>query len=195
VNTTLIFAELLIIGLEVGIWLSFLLLSFLGVNNFDEFLNTITNLEVLVLTITIPVLYVLGIIFDRIVDRLFRSTERRIEAEILKDYPVSVLAMRFSFGNANDSLNQQLDYARTRMRIVRASSINFVLIAVSISTFLLTRIVNVQWQTIVLVLVTGLLLAYVAFVAWQFLVRGHLELAKAMYEYLNPSNKKTFKKS
>lgn len=194
-NTTLIFAELLIIGLEVGIWLVFLLLSLFGIDGFDEFLSGIKDLEWIILTIAIPFLYVLGIIFDRIVDHLFKTTERKMESEILKDYPVTVLEMRFSFGNANDSLNQQLDYARTRMRIARASSVNFLLISVCASLFLISRIVNVQWESVLLVLVTGLLLAYAAFVAWRFLVRGHLELAKAMYEYLNPQNKKALKKS
>ena len=194
-NTTLIFAEILIIGLEVGIWLLLFLLSLFGIENLNKILPAIKEWQGAVATVTIAFLYVLGIVFDRIVDRLFRTTERRIESEILKDFPVTVLAMRFSFGNTNDSLNQQLDYARTRMRIARASSVNFMLIAISISVFLLARVPGIESKYIAFTLGLGFLFGYVAFLAWKFLVRGHLQLAKDLYEYNNPQNKKALKKS
>jgi hypothetical protein len=200
-NTTLIFAELLIIGLEGGIWLSFLLLSYFGVGSFDKFLIIVKDWQLFILAIILPLLYVIGVIIDRTADGLFKVRERKIEREIIGDLDVSPSVMRFSLGVQNEILNQQLEYSRTRMRIVRASSINFLLIAVSISIFLLTRIRNLQpnvlWGYIGFTLILGLVFAYSAFLSWQSLIRGHLKLAKAMYDYQNPrsSRKKILKKN
>ena len=201
-NTTLVFAELLIIGIEGGIWLFFLFLSFFGVDRFDEFLSVIKDWQLVVLAVLLPLLYVVGIILDRIGDRLFKPRERQIEREIVGDLPVGPLVMRFSLGDQNENLNQQLDYARSRMRIIRASSINFIMISISISIFLLTRVTNIssalRWEYVAFTLFLGLLLAYASFLSWRFLIKGHLKLAKAMYEYQvsqDKSKKRASKKS
>jgi len=200
-NTTLVFAELLIIGLEGGIWLSLLLFSLFGLKDFDGFLSIIRDWQLVILAIVLPLLYVIGIILDRITDRLFQRQETKIEQETLGDFPVTVPVMRFSLGTENDFLNQQLEYTRTRMRVVRASSVNFVLIAISISIFLLTRLTNLssnlRWTYTALILCIGLLFSYAAFSTWKSLTKGHLKLSKAMYEYQNQKDrkKKTLKKS
>jgi hypothetical protein len=200
-TTTLLFAELLIIGLEGGIWLSFFLLSIFGVSNLEKFLLIFKDWQLIAITIFLPLLYVIGIIIDRTADQLFRTRERKIEQEIIGDLDVSPSVMRFSLGTQNDILNQQLEYSRTRLRIVRASSINFLLIALSISTFLLTRVMtipsSVLWGYVGLTLILGGIFSYAAFLSWRSLTRGHLKLAKAMYDYQNPrsSRRKILKKS
>ncbi len=196
-NTTLIFAELLIIGLEGGIWFFFLIFSLFGINDLDKFLNAIREWQLIVVTIAIPLLYVLGIILDRMADILFKARERTLDREIAGDLSVSVPVMRFTLGTKNDFLNQQLEYTRTRMRIVRASVVNFALIAISISIFLLTHLTSVaaktRWQYVTITVILGLVMSYAAFVTWKSLVRGHLRLSKIMYEHQNPkkSRKRT----
>lgn len=199
-NTSLVFAELIIIGLEGGIWLLFLLLTIFGIGNLDRSLLILKEWQLIALAVVLPLLYVIGIIIDRTADRIFKTREKKIEREIIGDLDVTPSVMRFSLGTQNEILNQQLEYSRTRMRIVRASSINFILIAVSISTFLSTRFVHIQvnclWRYVALTLFSGLLFAYAAFLSWSSLTRGHLKLAKAMYEFQHqPSTKKKRRKN
>ena len=199
-NTTLIFAELLIIGLEGGIWLTFLLLSFFGIDGLDEFLLITKDWQLILLTLAIPLIYALGIILDRAGDRLFKTVERKIEREIIGDFPVKSSVMRFALNEQNHSLNEQLEYTRSRIRVIRASALNFVLITVSISTFLLIRIKNIsptlRWEYVAFTIIAGLFFAYASFLSWKFLIKGYLKLVKAMYEYQNPQvKKKTILKS
>src|SRR5687767_9636167 len=147
-NTTLVFAELLIIGLEGGIWVSFLFLSIFGVSAFEKPLAYLKDWQVLVLPIVFALIYVMGVIIDRGADSLFRKKEKQINNEIVGDLPVTISVMRFSLGTQNDFLNQQLDYTRTRIRIVRASIVNFLLISFSLSIFLLTRLSNIPPNTL-----------------------------------------------
>jgi hypothetical protein len=196
-NTTLIFAELFIIGLEGGIWLSFLVLSVLGLKDFDSFLLDVKDWQVAIATIAIPLLYVFGIILDRLIDRLFKPLEQKIDRQVLGDLPVTVPVMRYSLGVQNDFLNQQLEYTRTRMRIARASTVNFMLISLTFTILLFTRVTDIplesRWNYAAFIIILGILLSYAAFITWRLLVKGHLELNKTMYEYQNKQNNKKSK--
>ena len=193
-NTTMLFVELLIIGLEGGIWLLFLVLSILGTNGVPKAYATIKEAQALTIAITLPILYVIGILLDRCADRLFKAKEKEIERDIVGKSSVTVPVMRFSLGTENDFLNQQLEYTRTRMRIVRASSLNFVLIALNSSIFILTRItsvsISIRWGYVALIVFVGLMFAFASFSTWKSLASGHVKLTKAMYEYSNPPRKK-----
>ena len=191
-NTTLVFAELLIIGLEGGVWVSFLLLSLFGAGTFEKPLTFLQDWQLLVLPTIFALIYVLGVIIDRVADSLFRGKEEKIDNEIVGDLPVTISVMRFSLGTQNDFLNQQLDYTRTRIRIVRASIVNFPLIALSLSLFLLTGLPNIpanlQWNYAIIILGVGILAAYAAYRTWRSLIIAHLKLAKGMYEYQTQKN-------
>ena len=197
----MIFAELLIIGLEGGICFSFFLLSIFGVDIFEQTLSFLEKWQLLVLAIVLALIYVFGVILDRIADWLFRSKEKQVDEEIVGDMPVTIPVMRFSLGIQNDFLNQQLEYTRTRMRIVRASTINFPLIAVGLSTFLLTRLTNIsyelRWNYVGIVLAMGFVFSYASYRTWKSLIKAHLKLAKVMYEHQTQhgKKKKTTKKS
>ena len=193
-NTTLIFAELLIIGLEGGIWLSFIFLSIFGLNAFSWMLNLMKEWQVPAFALVVGLLYVVGVIIDRTADSFFRKAETKVGDEIVSDLPVSIPVMRFSLGTQNDFLNQQLEYTRTRMRIVRASMLNFPMIAISLLIFLFTHRMdidsNLQLKYIVVIVTAGIIFTYGSYRTWRSLIRAHLKLAREMYIYQTEQIKK-----
>jgi hypothetical protein len=123
--------------------------------------------------------------------------EQKIDRQVLGDLPVTVPVMRYSLGVQNDFLNQQLEYTRTRMRIARASTVNFMLISLTFTILLFTRVTDIplesRWNYAAFIIILGILLSYAAFITWRLLVKGHLELNKTMYEYQNKQNNKKSK--
>ena len=186
-NTSLVFAELIIIGFEGGIWLAISCATLFGPENLSRFLSYFEKWELLVVVLLLALTYVVGIVIDRFADSRFRRQEHKLDEEIVGGMPVSIPVMRFSLGTQNDFLNQQLEYTRMRMRIVRASTVNSILIALSLSAFLFFRLPNanltLRLEYIAGVLMAGAFFSYACFRAWKSLIRGHLRLAKTMYDH------------
>ena len=186
-NTSLVFAELIIIGFEGGIGLAILSATLFGPKKLSRFLSYFEQWELLVVVVLLALTYVLGIIIDRFADSRFRKQEHKLDEEIVGGMPVSIPVMRFSLGTQNDFLNQQLEYTRMRMRIVRASTINSLLIAASTAAYLFFWLPDtsptLRLKYIAGVLAAGVFFSYACFRAWKSLIRGHLRLAKTMYDH------------
>lgn len=120
-NTTLLFAEILIVGLQSGVWLIFLLFSVLGIDWFQNISALLKDWQTVLLAILIPLLYVMGIIIDRFSDRIFENWNERTKKSVMGNEQLSLTIMRFALGKDNEFLNQQIEYTRTKMRIARAS--------------------------------------------------------------------------
>ena len=127
-GTTLLFAELLIIGVQVSVWLSLLIVDVWGYKWISA-LQTIalSDWQTASVVLALSFVYVLGIIFDRVADLLFLGWDKRIRDKIIPNAPLPIAVMRFERDKGNEYLNRQFEYTRSRMRITRASSINFAL--------------------------------------------------------------------
>lgn len=184
-NTSLVFAELIIIGLEGGIWLLLLFTGAYGAKALSDILSLFRDWQILVTAVLLVLIYVFGVIIDRMADWAFRSREHKLDDEIVGNMPVTISVMRYSLGTQNDFLNQQLEYTRTRIRIVRASTINFLLIAVGLSFFFLNQLPAsaMRLQYVAITLLAGGALSYGSYRTWRSLKRAHLTLAKEMYDH------------
>jgi hypothetical protein len=131
VATTAVFAEILIIGLEVEAWLGLVLLSVFGTEwiKLDEVKDFATLLTLVVLALA----YVLGIIVDRLSDTLadrFEHTEvgEWVKSKMTKngelELPEGVATMRMTVMQKSDGMTRFLDYQRSRWRIARATVLN-----------------------------------------------------------------------
>lgn len=193
-NTSLVFAELIIIGFEGGIWLAISCATLFGPENLSRFLSYFEKWELLVVVLLLALTYVVGIVIDRFADSRFRRQEHKLDEEIVGGMPVSIPVMRFSLGTQNDFLNQQLEYTRTRMRIVRASTVNFLLIAASFVFFLLRQMTDLSaaqhWQYMIVAALAGAAFSYSSYRTWKSLIRAHLRLAKEMYDHQTKQEKK-----
>jgi hypothetical protein len=125
-NTTLIFAELLIIGLQASIWLFLVVLAIFG-TNWIQGLATfgIADWQTVIVVVAISIVYVLGVIVDRLADLVFTRWDIKIREQTYPNAPLTLGVMRFQLGKDNEYLNRQFEYTRSRMRIARASSLIF----------------------------------------------------------------------
>lgn len=164
------------------------MLPFTGIDGMEGTIAFIKDWQTVILAVTFTMIYAVGVILDRIADHLFNGHEKKIEGKILRNKGMNIAVMRYSLGTQNDFLNQQLEYTRSRMRIARASIINFPLIGVSAGAFFYFGYASWGAKTMILMIIAGLLLGLVSFYAWKSLKESHLELAQTMYEHLTKKN-------
>jgi hypothetical protein len=141
-NATALFVELLVVGIGTATWLAFFLASIL---NYDLKTTILTDNKALIGTL-IAVVYVLGIVMDRLIRGLFVSTlEARARRRVFSDKKVKqikIIAPHIDEGNLSmeleklirsqsQSLAGKIDYNRSRLRICRAWVLHFFLIGTS----------------------------------------------------------------
>lgn len=166
-TTTNVFAELLIIGIETLAWIALLICSLFGYAwiDFSIFNN---------LAIAIPLAaaaYVLGIMMDRISDTLLAGADHAIRRSVLGERAAESFAqLRIYILAKSPFLSNDLDYLRSRLRIMRSSIINFGFLAITGATFIISRVVlNLQdkfWAAAVAFLF-GMFLASLSYYAWR----------------------------
>jgi hypothetical protein len=139
--TTNLFVELLVIGVGAACWVGLLILAAFGL----EFTQSELFSAYPALVSLLAVVYLLGIISDRVADfvfdKCFSSPLRVRFFECKRDYQD---ARRLVF-DSSDRLADMHEYGRTRIRICRGWSLNAVLIAVCLNVFLQTRCAETQW--------------------------------------------------
>lgn len=140
--TTAVFAEILIIGLQVEAWLALVLFTLFGTDWVD--LDGVSDYASLVTVVVLALAYVLGIIGDRLADTVldrFERTKRgrRIKRRLSKDRspkPAKVSVMRMRVMHAGEGMARFLDYQRSRWRIARATVLNLTFAGVAAALYL-----------------------------------------------------------
>jgi hypothetical protein len=165
-NTTSLFIDLLISGMQVALWLCLLIASVIGVD--PKFVKEIKGWEVVLAVVLLPVVYPVGIFIDNLADDLLRPLGRRIRSRFKLDDSPSV--MKLLTRTKDDSLSRYFEYVRTRIRISRSSALNFALITLFGEVFVLSRwepaFGSSRWLLAVLVGSLGGILTTLAFYSW-----------------------------
>ena len=135
-NTTNLFVELVVIGVGALAWVVLLVLSVFG-------WDWVPTERVFSTTALIPLLslvYVLGIVSDRIADSLF---EHYCKKDLLKERFTEIddyhMARR-EILLRSDRFSDLLEYGRSRLRICRGWSLNSMLISVALNLFIWIRL-------------------------------------------------------
>lgn len=165
-NTTSLFIDLLISGIQVALWLCLLIASVLG---FDpKILKEIKGWEVVLAVALLTIVYPVGIFIDNLADELLRPIGRKIRKQFHLDDSPSV--MKLLTRTKDDSLSRYFEYVRTRIRISRSSAFNFALITIFGELFILTRWSPAfgvpRWLLAVLIGILGIALTALAFYSW-----------------------------
>ncbi len=141
-NVTALFVELLMVGIGTATWLALFLAAILNYK-FDTMI--LTDNKALIGTL-VAVVYVLGIVMDRLIRGLFVSTlEARARKKVFSDEKikhVKTIAPHIDERNLSmelekfirsrsQSLAGKIDYNRSRLRICRAWVLHFFLIGIS----------------------------------------------------------------
>lgn len=190
-NTTLLFAELLIIGLQAAVWIFLLLLNILGTGWVQTIQSSIlVNWQTFLLIILLSVFYVIGVIVDRLADAVFSRWEWKLRRTGFPDPPMPVVVLRFELARGNEHLNHQFEYNRSRMRISRASALNFGLTTLMGVIFILARVQTASLNARLICLLTtvlmGTALTLGAAFTWRKLMRGYFGMLKEYSRVIQP---------
>jgi hypothetical protein len=127
VKTTELFAELLIIGLGALTWIALLLALLVGPEFVYSAFNSETVSPAIFILFTLSLAYVIGII----IDRAYLPVWKKLEGKLMKSNGVE-LGAYYDFQinlaiKGSDELISFMDYYSSRLRILRASCVNFIL--------------------------------------------------------------------
>ncbi len=136
--TTNLFVELVIIGTGAAFWLVFAILTVFGYSwiSFDRFVKLFSPP---MLIPALSVVYILGIVVDRLADVLFRRWDESLMPGMFKtreEYQEAKARLYIK----SDSLTKLFEYGRSRIRVCRGWAINAVLIACFLNLFLWLRL-------------------------------------------------------
>jgi hypothetical protein len=130
--TTAIFAELLVVGLQVLVWLT---IAVFGVTRAPLSIPSAAHdWSTLITLLVIAAAYVLGVLMDRISDSVFKH----IDADPVRRGDPKVSIARLTVASRSEPVWRFLEYVRSRLRIARATTLNLAIGTVA-TAFLLVR--------------------------------------------------------
>ncbi len=134
-KTTSLFVELIVIGIGAAFGAVLLLTAICdpGLTIVGK-INESNNL--LLTAVGIAVIYPIGIIIDRLADRLMKRPSRHIREKIFAGERAEVLEGLVDIYTNNSPLVDMIEYGRSRMRICRGWLVNIPLILIGGITFL-----------------------------------------------------------
>ncbi len=182
-STTNLFVELLIVGIGAFAWV---LLIILGVSSIP--LPSIINLiEIELFIPLLSVIYVLGIVVDRLADTIFdKYWGIQIRESIFPDKTHYYRARSLIF-SSSESISDLLEYNRSRLRICRGWSLNSVMIILALNLYALLVPATNNLLTI-LGTVLFSLFAIGSWYAWRNILKKEYSKTKHQSELIEASN-------
>lgn len=181
-NTTNLFVELIVIGVGAFIWLILMVFSIFGF----AWLPTAALLSPVMTIPILAVIYVLGIISDRIADAVFESIwSDDLLGSYYKDHKEYYHHRRIIL-TRSERLSDLLEYGRSRLRICRGWAFNSVMIAISLNMFLWIQLGDASFARAILIFGTIFLLlfSFAAWFAWRKLVLNEYRKIKEQAEFI-----------
>lgn len=177
-NTTLLFVEIFIAGLQGLVWMVLLILNLAGYNwVLHTNVQGLESWSVLISALIFSFSYSLGIVLDRVANELFTPWDTKIRAKYIPNEKQSFAIMRYQL--ENEYLNKQLEYTRTRLRIARSSALNHLLITLFsvglISSFDFLSIAD-KWKYGGAAAVIGMVFVILFVASWYSLTNTNFNL-------------------
>jgi hypothetical protein len=181
-NTTSLFVELVVIGIGAGFWVALIIAAIFGCAWIPD-----GNMFSLIAAIPfLAVIYVLGIVSDRLIDKLFdffRGTT--IRSKYFKSSAEYYEARRKVIASS-DRIADVIEYSRSRLRICRGWAVHSILIALAIPVFAFSQFpgdlaIKISTSGIVVFCVLGISSYY----AWKFLNNMQYLKIKEQAEFLD----------
>lgn len=186
-NTTNLFVELVVIGVGAAVWVVLLLLSLFGYGwiSFD------TLLSFPALIPGLAIVYVLGIVIDRIADKIFERWATPLGSQWFKSAEEYRRA-RMLIYTRSDALRDLFEYSRSRLRICRGWALNSLFILLTLNLFVWSQMPpeSLRWKISFFGTLFSLLFGIGAWRAWYQLVRNEYKRLHEQYTYLNAQKKK-----
>jgi len=181
-NTTNLFVELIVIGVGAFMWLVLFVLSVFGFAwvPLERLLSPAATIPIL------AVIYVLGIISDRIADTVFEWLwSDDLRGYHFKDRREYYNARRLVLTHS-ERLSDLLEYGRSRLRICRGWAFNLMVVTIGLNTFLWTHLSDkpCAWSISVFGSISFLLFALTAWFAWRKLILSEYRKINEQAEFI-----------
>jgi hypothetical protein len=182
-NVTSLFAELIIIGCEALIWLVLLFCLFFG---YDWLFNLLPKLEKLEILVAVPVLgiaYILGIIVDELCDSFIEPWTAKLRNSLREEGQLDMWDMQALIFNKSQEGSMQLNYMKSRLRILRSSIYNFGITTCFCSILLITN-QNIQNKGyyFIIALLFGVALTCSTIYVYKRLTLAYWKRIKSLYK-------------
>jgi len=175
-KTTNFFIELLVIGIGAIICLFFTFYIILGPGLVDWLKSLDSPLFILPLT---AIVYVLGIVFDRLFDTLTGKMDKKLRSNFINDEEYNIV--KSSYYDDSAAVRQVFDYTKSRIRITRSWMFYFLfLFILSITYAFIAKIDFLFVNAIFLIL-----LAWLTYFSWKKLTISFNGLLKTMYTLMS----------
>ena len=184
-GTTGLVVEMVIIGFQVLIWITLIVFTLFDYSWIEP--TKLKDWGNLLSLCAIGISYTLGIVFDNFVNTLFAHWEFRSSRWIDKKLDVSPSQMRAYIIATNSDASADITRMANRTRLVRATSLNLILISVSSLVFLVARF-GWLWQQAFVIVILSVLLTILAIYAWIRSIRGYFFYLVEFYNTLRKSN-------
>lgn len=167
-NTTALLVDILIIGIQVLIWLSGLVYSFvLNPKDSVVVLEKFTWLSILLILTTA---YTMGIIFDYIIPWVLKGIESKIDKKHNKEETHKKFNV-IDILNSNPETHEYLDNHFSRLRIARATLFNLPLITISLIVLMFAPKFCFSTELLIksiVILLLGTILTLTAYKSWVY---------------------------
>ena len=174
-GTTSLIVEMVIIGFQVVVWMVLILLSIFGYEWID--LLKLKDWTTFISVVVVGTSYTLGIVFDSFTGSLFAPWERRSSRWLPERVNESPGLMRAYIMAANPDASEELNNRANRNSLIRATSLNLILISITSLVFVHTRIgFSLKLESVIAVFSAILLMLAIS--SWGKLRNGY-------YFYLN----------
>lgn len=170
-ETTHLYVELVIIGLETSVWMCMVYINIVGNQVLDTISKILNNFASSLFFIGL--FYIVGILMDRLADMIYKKTENKIRRESELKAKTSILIWK------KYDQEKVSDYMRSRIRILRVSTLNVPLIALSFLWYVLVSVETPLFLSIYIILL-GVLFTYISLKSYLKSVRDYYNKAKAL---------------
>ena len=174
-NTTNLFVELIVIGLGAFIWLSLFFAPLFGFSGFHQFFDFFENKNATLIALaSIPFIYVLGIIVDRVADIMLQPVEQKIRGQYFENTK-EVMDAKTAIYYKSQIISNVMEYNRSRLRICRGWFLNSLVFIISGNLVLILTSTTHKGLYVLLNTIFFLFFAWLNFYAWKVMTRKEYE--------------------
>jgi hypothetical protein len=187
-NTTTLYAELIVVGSGAAIFIVLLFYSLFGNLSWLSNLGLTSIEKVVSLIPVLSVLYLLGIIISNVAYLLSKSREKMLRDESLSEIKVEYEEIRnFLYISGHQELITEFEFRRSKIRICRGWFVNSILIIIALTTYLFTG--KMECSMVLFWIITVALLMKGTAVSWLAATDTELEWLKTYAKQRTLSNK------
>ncbi|MGE5249604.1 MAG: hypothetical protein ACM3QS_05265 [Bacteroidota bacterium] len=178
-STTVSFAEIFIIGLQAVVWVALFAAALFGVRWAD--LDALKAWEASATLIFLGLTYTLGLLADRLADALFSPLDHRIRPSTIPDKEAPVWRMRLYIITQDNGMTKFVEFARSRIRIVRATAFNLLVFALAFVVYRIARGLAIFNAATLGGLALALLGIALSFYAWRRMTKAYYKRLSQAY--------------